>query len=70
MFDDDAICEMLISMSRLPVFSKEFAEALKHNLDMLATLKKLKYFTNLNLGHNAILLKNLAEQLGCPIDGM
>ena len=60
---------MLIYISRLPVFSKEFAEALKHNLDLLATAKKLKYFTNLSLGHNAILLKNLAEQLSVPLDG-
>ena len=70
MFDNDDVCDLLIYLSRLPVFSKEFAEALKHNLDMLATAKKLKYFTNLSLGQNSILLKNLAEQLSSPIDGM
>ena len=70
MFENDDVCSMLISLSRLPVFSKEFAEALKHNLDLLATAKKLKYFTNLSLGQNAILLKNLAAELSSPVDGM
>lgn len=70
LLDQNDVCDMLIYVSRLPVFSKEFAEALKHNLDLLATAKKLKYFTNLSLGQNAILLKNMAEQLGKPIDGM
>jgi NAD dependent epimerase/dehydratase family enzyme len=57
LLDNDAICDLLIYLSRQPVFNKEFAEALKHNLDLLAATKKLKYFTNLTLGHNAILLK-------------
>jgi len=70
MLDNDAVCDMLIYLSRLPAFSKEFAEALKHNLDLLATAKKLKYFTNLSLGQNAILLKNLADQLASPVAGM
>ena len=70
MLNNDGVCNFLIYLSRLPVFSKEFAEALKHNLDLLATTKKLKYFTNLSLGQNSILLKNLAEQLGSPVIGM
>ena len=70
LFNNDAVCNMLIYLSRLPAFSKEFAEALKHNLDLLATAKKLKYFTNFSLGQNAILLKNLADQLASPIVGM
>ena len=70
LFDNNDVCDLLIYLSRLPVFNKEFAEALKHNLDLLAACKKLKYFTNLTLGHNAILLKNLAEHMGSPIDGM
>jgi len=69
LFDNEDVCAMLVYLSRLPVFSKEFAEALKHNLDLLATAKKLKYFTNLSLGHNAILLKNMAEQLSSPLAG-
>lgn len=70
MFENDDVRAMLIYLSRLPAFSKEFAEALKHNLDLLATAKKLKYFTNLSLGQNAILLKNLAAALSVPVDGM
>jgi len=63
LFDNADVCTLLIYLSRLPVFSKEFSEALKHNLDLLATCKKLKYFTNLSLLHNAILLKNMAEHM-------
>lgn len=70
MFDNNEVRDALIHLSRLPVFSKEFAEALKHNLDLLATAKKLKYFTNLSLGQNAILLKNMADELSSPVDGM
>jgi len=70
MLDNNEVCDMLIYLSRLPAFSKEFAAALKHNLDLLATAKKLKYFTNLSLGQNAILLKNLADQLASPVAGM
>jgi len=69
-FDNDEVCKMLISLSRLPVFSKEFAMALEHNLDLLATAKKLKYFTNLSLGQNSILLQKLAENLQAPVIGM
>ena len=38
-FDDDTVSAMLIYLSKLPVFSKEFAEAMKHNLDLLAITK-------------------------------
>ena len=48
--DNDDVCDLFIYLSRLQVFSKEFADALKTNLDLLATAKKLKYFTNLSLG--------------------
>jgi hypothetical protein len=67
LFDNEEVFEMLKHLSRLPVFNKEFAEALKENLDLLATAKKLKYFTNLSLGQNAILLKNLGEELKCDL---
>lgn len=67
MFDNDEVSDMLIHLSRLPVFDKEFAEALKENLDLLATAKKLKYFTNLSLGQNAILFKNMGDYLKKPI---
>ena len=67
--DNNQVCDMLIYMSRLPVFDKAFSEALKQNLDLLATAKKLKYFTNLSLGQNAILMKNLTEYVNMPIKG-
>ena len=70
LLDNADVCDMLIYISRLPVFSKEFAEALKHNLDLLATAKKMKYFTNLSLGQNAILLKNMAAEMKSPLEGM
>jgi len=70
LFNNEMTCELLIYLSQLPVFSKDFAGALKHNLDLLSATKKLKYFTNLSLGHNAILFKNLAQFSGRPIHGM
>jgi len=70
MFDNADVCDFLIYLSRLPVFNKEFSEALKHNLELLATCKQLKYFTNLNLLKNAILLRDLAELMKSPVEGM
>jgi len=67
LFDNQEVFDCLVHLSRLPVFDKEFAEALKENLDLLATAKKLKYFTNLSLGQNAILIKNLGDELKCPL---
>jgi len=59
--------EMLVYLSRLPVFSKEFALTLSSNLDLLAIAKKLKYFTNLPLGQNALLLQQAAQCLEKPL---
>jgi hypothetical protein len=69
-YDNDTVRDMFIYMSQLPAFSYEFAMSLSHNLDLLAVAKKLKYFTNNSLGQNAILLKNLAETMSSPIEGM
>jgi hypothetical protein len=41
-FENGAVAELLILLSRLPVFSKEFSSALSHDLDLLALGKKLK----------------------------
>ena len=68
LFDNAEVSDLLIHLSRLPVFDKEFAEAFKENLDLLATLKKLKFFTNLTLAHNALLIRNLADNLGVPLN--
>jgi len=70
LFNNESICDLLIYLSRLPVFGKQFAESLKHNLELLSTAKKLKYFTNLSLGQNAILLKNLTQCITAPIENM
>jgi len=69
-FDTEEVCDMLVYLSRLPVFSREFAESLKDNLNLLAIAKKLKYFSNLSLGQNCILLKNLAQEMMAPIVGI
>lgn len=68
LFDNEEVSDMLIHLSRLPVFDKEFAEAFKENLDLLATAKKLKFFTNLTLAHNALLIRNLADNLGASLN--
>lgn len=46
----DSVADLLILLSRLPVFDKEFANTLSHDLDLLAIAKKLKYYTNLPIG--------------------
>lgn len=70
LFNNESVCELLIYLSRLPVFGKQFAESLKYNLDLLATAKKLKYFTNLSLGQNALLMKNLTQFTDMPVENM
>lgn len=59
--------DTLIYLSRLPVFSKEFADTLSSNLDLLAVAKKLKYFTNLPLGQNTLLIQHAAQCLEKPL---
>ena len=66
-FTQADVKEMLVYLSRLPVFSKEFAQTLSSNLDLLAIAKKLKYFTNLPLGQNALLLQQAAQCLEKPL---
>merc|ERR1719414_2643801 len=66
-----ALCEedvmsALVSVSRLPVFSKEFGLAFKDNLDLLHALKQIKYFWNLPQSQLAILMSHLAKQLEGP----
>lgn len=63
-FDSDSVSDMLIALSRLPVFDKDFANTLSHDLDLLAICKKLKFFTNLPLGQNALLLQQLLQCFG------
>ena len=46
---DAEVMSALVSISRLPVFSKEFGLAFKDDLDLLHALKQIKYFWNLQL---------------------
>jgi 3-dehydroquinate synthase len=64
---NDVLCEeevmyALVSISRLPVFSKEFGTAFKDDLDLLHALKQIKYFWNLPGSQLAILMSQLAKQ--------
>lgn len=61
---------MLQYFAKLPVKSEEFAYALEHNFDLMATIKKLKNFDSLTLLYNAILIKNLAEITASPVEGI
>jgi len=63
---DEEVKSALISVSRLPVFSKEFGLAFKDNLDLLHALKQIKYFWNLPQSQLAILMSHLAKQLEGP----
>jgi hypothetical protein len=64
---DQEVMSALVSMSRLPVFSKEFGLAFKDNLDLLHALKQIKYFWNLPQSQLAILMASLAQQLEGPV---
>ena len=56
-FEMEPVADLLVFLSRLPVFDKEFANALSNDLDLLAIAKKLKFYTNLPLGQNLLLIQ-------------
>merc|ERR1712178_480710 len=58
-----AVMSSLISISRLPVFSSEFALAFKDNLELLRCLKQLKYFWSIPQSQLTILLKQIAVEI-------
>ena len=58
-FTDSTVSEFLIQLASLPVFSKDFQELFKDQLEILVTLKKLKYFTNLYIKEILYLLTKL-----------
>lgn len=58
---DEDVRHALVSLSRLPVFSHEFGSAFKDDLDLLHSLKQLKYFWNLPVSQLAILMANVSE---------
>jgi len=61
-FGSEKVADLLIFLSRLPVFEKEFSMALSHDLELLALAKKLKFFTNLPLGQNLLLLQGVLQR--------
>ena len=63
-FDTKPLVELLIYLSRLPVFDKDFSACLSHDLDLLATVKKLKYYNNLPLAQNLQLIQQLMMTYG------
>lgn len=63
-FEQDAVASLLILLSRLPVFDKDFANALSHDLELLALAKKLKYYTDLTLSQDLLLLKQVMQCFG------
>merc|ERR1719479_81816 len=60
-FEDSAVANLLVSLSRLPVFDKAFSAALKDDLVTLAVAKKLKFYTNLPVGQTVYLLDQLLQ---------
>merc|ERR1719454_307107 len=60
---EPAVMSSLISLSRLPVFSTEFALAFKDNLELLRCLKQLKYFWSIPQSQLTILLKQIAVEI-------
>eukprot|EP00931_Biecheleriopsis_adriatica_P116692 TRINITY_DN922_c0_g1_i1.p1 TRINITY_DN922_c0_g1~~TRINITY_DN922_c0_g1_i1.p1 ORF type:complete len:713 (-),score=175.44 TRINITY_DN922_c0_g1_i1:325-2463(-) len=63
---DSEMMSALVSVSRLPVFSKEFGLAFKDDLDLLHAMKQVKYFWNLPQSQLTILMTSLAKQLEGP----
>jgi 3-dehydroquinate synthase len=57
---DSNVQAILVTVSRLPVFSKEMGRAFKNDLDLLRILKQLKYFWDLATTHFAILLEQVS----------
>jgi 3-dehydroquinate synthase len=62
LLSDHNVQEMLIKVSRLPVFSKEMGRAFQDDLDLLRILKNLKYFWNMPKSQLAILLEQVTAQ--------
>merc|ERR1719440_724652 len=62
LLSDSKMQTMLINFSRLPAFSKEMGRAFQNDLDMLRTLKQVKYFWNLPKSQLTILLDQFSVQ--------
>jgi len=60
LFADESVSKLLLLLARLPVFSKDFEELLRDNLEVLSILKKLKFFLNLKIRETLYLLVKLS----------
>lgn len=60
--DTRSLAELLIYVSQLPVFSEEFSQCLTYDLDILALMKKFKYYNNLPLSQILYLVQQLLEK--------
>jgi len=60
--DTKSLAELLIYVSQLPVFNEEFSNSLSYDLDILALMKKLKYYNNLPLNQILHLIRQLLEK--------
>lgn len=63
---EPSVVSMLISISRMPVFSHEMGSAFKDDLDLLLALKQIKYFWSVPQSQLAILLEQVARQVAGP----
>jgi len=61
LLSESSVQAMLVTVSRLPVFSKEMGRAFQDDLDLLRILKQLKYFWNLPTTQLAILLEHVSR---------
>lgn len=68
-FSQESVANLLVFLSRLPVFDKDFANSLSHDLDLLALAKKLKFYTNLPLGQNLLLLQQVLQRFDVCLPG-
>ena len=60
--DTKSLAELLIHVSQLPVFNEEFSQCLAYDLDILALMKKFKYYNNLPLSQILCLVQQLLEK--------
>ncbi len=58
-YTDEIISKFLMSLAKMPVFSKDFAMLFQDNLEVLSILKKLKFFVNLKIRETLYLLMKL-----------
>jgi 3-dehydroquinate synthase len=69
-FENCDVTSLLIHVSRQNVFDPQFSEEFKQDLDMLAIVKKLKFYTNLPIGQTMLLLQQVAARYSAVSDDL